>query len=156
MQYAITSKQLTDLHNGKCDLYFLQQMIKENYRDDSPMSTKINSAMKLMAPIINQLMEEKDKLQEELEDEMQKVREFLNLSSIWSVSFTKKFDNSWQGKTVVYNGHAVVIPENVDVNAETMYVIGDNLISESGDSHHIFIEDFIMRKDGIIQMITGS
>jgi len=156
MQYAITSKQLTDLYNGKIDLYFLQQMIKENYRDDSPMSTKINSAMKLMAPIINQLMEEKDKLQEELEDEMQKVRDAQNLSSIWSVSFTKKFDDSWQGKTVMYNGHAIVIPENVDVNAETMYVIGDNLISESGDSHHIFIEDFIMRKDGIIQMITGS
>lgn len=156
MQYAITSKQLTDLHNGKCDLYFLQQMIKENYRDDSPMSIKINSAMKLMAPIINQLIEEKDKLQDQLSDQMDKVRKAQNLSSIWSVSFAKKFNNSWQGKTVVYNGHAVVIPENVDVNAETMYVIGDNLISESGDSHHIFIEDFIMRKDGIIQMITGS
>jgi hypothetical protein len=112
--------------------------------------------MKLMAPVINQLMEENDKLQDQLNDEMEKVREFQNLSSIWSVSFTRKFDNSWQGKTVMYSGHKVVIPDNVEVNAETMYVIGDNLISKSGDGHHIFIENFIMRKDGVIEMITGS
>lgn len=154
--FTITSKQLTDLYNGKIDLYFLQQMVNEQFKEDSPIATKLNRAMKLMAPIINQLMEEKDKFQEELEDEMEKVRNAQGLSSIWSVSYTKKFDNSWQGKTVMYEGHAIVIPENVDVNAETMYVIGDNLISESGDGHHLFIEDFVMRNDGIIQMVTGS
>lgn len=156
MQYTITSKQLTDLHNGKCGLYFLQQWINENFKEDSPAVTRINDAMKLMAPVISQLMEEKDKLQEILDGKMDKVRKSQNLSSIWSVSFTKKFNNSWRGKTVTYCGHSIVIPDNVEVNAETMYVIGDKLISESGDSHHIFIEDFVVRGDGVIQMVAGS
>lgn len=153
--FIINRKDISNLHNGKCALYALQQIIGENFKETSYASKYLDQAMKYLVPTITKLMDEVDKTEDKIRDDMKEVRTKLCLMSFWSVSCDRVFPQSWAGKTVTYQNVSLVIPEDVTINYETMYVIGDRLIEDSGDEHHIFIEDFI-EKNGKIELVTGS
>lgn len=153
--FNIERKDISNLHNGKCALYALQQIMQENFKETSFANKYLDQAMNYLVPTITKLMDEVDKTEEKIRDDMKEVRTKLCLMSFWSVNCDRVFPQSWAGKTVTYQGYALVIPEDVEINNETMYVIGDRLIKDSGDQHHVFIEDFI-EKNGKIELVTGS
>jgi hypothetical protein len=151
----ITYDQIRDLHNGKCDLYQLQNFVEENFKTGSPIHTLILRAMKQMAPVINNLMDQRDKLDNLIIEECSDVREKLQLKSVWSNYERAEFPQSWAGKTMTYKGLGVDIPADTKIDRNVLYVVADKLITDSGDNHHIFIENFIENK-GKIELVTGS
>lgn len=153
--FIINRRDISNLHNGKCALHALEQIIGENFKETSYASKYLDQAMKYLVPTINKLMDEVDKAEQSIQDQLKEVRTKLCLMSFWSVPCDRVFPQSWAGMTVTYQGYALVIPVDVEINYETMYVIADRLIEDSGDQHHIFVEDFV-EKNGKIELITGS
>jgi hypothetical protein len=153
--FIINRKDISNLHNGKCALHALQQIMQENFKETSFANKYLDQAMKYLVPTINKLMDEVDKAEQSIQDQLKEVRTELCLMSFWSVPCDRVFPQSWAGKKVTYQGYALVIPEDTKIDYTTMYVIGDRLIEDSGDQHHVFIEDFI-EKNGKIELVTGS
>lgn len=154
--FEITSKQITDLHNGKCALYRLQEMITENYKDESSMVKSVREAMRLMTPVIKELMDKKDEQDTIISNEMEMIREKLGLNSIWSIYGRTEFPQSWAGKKVIYQGLECEIPSDVKISGEVLYVVANKLIEDSKDGHHIFIEGFYENSKGSLELVTGS
>lgn len=154
--FTITYEQIRDLHNGKCDLYQLQNLVEENYKSGSAIHTLVLRAMKQLAPVINQLMEQRDREDDKIMNECSEIREKLQLKSVWSIYDCTEFPQSWAGKTMTYNGLGVEIPSDMDIDRSVLYVVADKLITDSGDGHHIFIERLYEKADGTIGLVTGS
>lgn len=154
--FNITYDQIRDLHNGKCDLYQLQNFVEENYKSGSAIHTLVLRAMKQMAPVINELMSQRDKEDEVIMADAAIVREQLKLNSVWSIYDCNEFPQSWAGKTMTYYGLGVDIPADARIDRNVLYVVADKLITDSGDQDHIFIERLYEKADGTIGLVTGS
>jgi len=86
------------------------------------------------------------------------------LKSIWSIyEIGCNADNVGivgQNLTLIYENHwgpekvSCPLPDNP--TWRELYLAADNLIQLSGDSHHIFIERFTDRGNGIYELSTGS
>jgi hypothetical protein len=153
--FEISRSQISKLHNGKCALYQLQQFVDQNLKDSSPASRHLSQAMAYLVPVITGLMDEVDKVDDTVRNETEVIRTELKLRAVWSIFGHREFPQSWAGKTITYQGRALTIPTDEVLDRNTMYVIADKLIQDSGDYHHIFIEDFI-EDHGQIRLVTGS
>lgn len=94
-------------------------------------------------------------------DHYGEVRKELGLDAIWSIHEVENLSDRhpFEGvTTVTYKNHWGVNPVVVPVNGSTwaaLYVAGNAAIRDSGDDHHVFIEQFKKVGDTLV-MTTGS
>lgn len=127
------------------------------------ITDKINSLHKLAHSAISEELEQEDKDWETNHKALDEISSEYKLRSVWSVSeidYTKMQDcapemteityESW-GPTQFHKFDKPTTPTWLD-----LWKIGDTLIQQSGDTHHIFIESFEMVAPGKFKMWTGS
>jgi hypothetical protein len=92
------------------------------------------------------------------------VQEELGLQAVWSVYEVDNLSDRhpFEGADrVVYKNHWGKEPVSVSINGLTwtaLYVAANACIRDSGDDHHVFIEDFKIAKDDprTLVLSTGS
>jgi hypothetical protein len=101
----------------------------------------------------NEQVDKADKLNRAV---LEKIQDEYGFEAIWSISnVSDMYADFGYVEAVEYLGHTEVVGQNV--NWVELWEIADRLIEKSGDSHHIFIENFSKEKDGIVHhLITGS
>ena len=95
-------------------------------------------------------------------EHFKEVRDSLGLTTIWSMYEVEDMSerHPYQGiRTLTYKNHwgeggDVVVPVN-GLTWAALYVAANAAIRESGDLHHVYIEDFQQVDDTLI-LVTGS
>lgn len=161
VMYQISPNEVSCLHNAKCDLYQLEQFVSEHFKDDSAIAKRVKSLKGYLNPVANRLMDEKDKEWARIQRIYESDKSVNNFSSIFSIYENRDYPDDWIGKKMVYQGWGEKVSETImsrldNLSYLDMWETADSLIKKSGDSHHIFIEDFIEQSDGTIRLVTGS
>lgn len=89
------------------------------------------------------------------------VAEDLGLSTVWSMYEVENLSDRYPyegAKSVTYSDHwggkTVVVPIN-GLTWAALFVAADAAIRDSGDQHHVFIEQFVQKGDTLL-LTTGS
>ena len=96
-------------------------------------------------------------------DHYDAVREELGLSSVWSIYEVENLSerHPFESATKVHYKDHWGKPVTKEINGLTwaaLFVAGNAAIRDSGDAHHIYIEQFVPSKTdaGVLLMYTGS
>lgn len=121
----------------------------------------VDAAVEKIRAALTDCYRQEDEVFQKRGDHFSEVRTSLGLNAIWSMYEVEDLGerHAFAGvTTVTYRDHwgdgAVVVPINGFTWA-ALYVAANAAIRDSGDEHHVFIEDF--RKDGdTLVLTTGS
>jgi len=153
---TIKSKDFSLIHNSLCRL-----------RDASESSKKIKHSdlrkiVETLYGALGDAYKQDWAAHDKASDYWRGVADQRNYTSIWSMYEVKSCQDPhpYQGHTaLVYDtfwGDANSI--EVAINGSTwldLYDAADRVIYQSGDEHHIFIENFYV-EDGVLKLSTGS
>jgi len=95
------------------------------------------------------------------QDHYNAVQESLGLTAVWSIYEVNNLSEShpYRGvKTVTYESHQGPKPVVKGISGTSwaaLYTAANACIVDSGDNHHVFIEDFTVRGDTLV-LSTGS
>jgi hypothetical protein len=152
--YTITEDQIRNIHNAICDLdmrtHKMTDIISPILLEDlTGIVVKLRDAMDPIMKLKNQRWEERF-------DYYDTIKRMHSFKSVWSIYEISNFDrpSTMQGKVLKYEGNQFELPENH--TWFDLYAAADHLINISGDGHHMFIEDFYVKGDGVLSLCTGS
>jgi len=157
--FSITSDQISKLHNAYWLINNEIEQLEEVLRSDKIVA--LRKAVSIFSEAYIPLMEEKDKEWDRRNSYYDDLRENHKFRSVWSIYDVVSFQaNSGIEGTVLKYGK-VNIPMKKDtmtmcITWLDMWKYADQAIKESEDEHHLFIERFYDRGDGVIELITGS
>ena len=156
-KYTLMHKDFSNLHNAKCYLNSLVESI------DGVAGSSVVDKLKEIQALLNKGMA--DVNEQEARDfdarmeHYRKVQEANRFMSVWSIfDVDNVFDLSgMQGREMAYQGKVVPLPGGT-LQWWDLWRAAERLIKESGDSHHVFIETFVPRKNNpnILELVTGS
>jgi len=157
--FSITSDQISKLHNA----YWLWST-EVNQLEDTLRSDKITTLRKaafLLKEAYTPLMEEKDKEWDRRNSYYDDIKQANNFKSVWSIYEVFSFQASSGFGNGILKYENVKVPMREDTNTGCitwmdMWKFAEQAIRESEDSHHMFIEAFKDRGDGVIELVTGS
>lgn len=124
------------------------------------MSPQVKSDFQELQNAVQALFKEQreqdDKSHDEKSELFDLVREQHKFSSIWSIYKMSDFKEQFGFvEAVEYQGHTEVV--GTEVTWLQLWEIADRLIELSGDTHHLFVENFSKKdKDIVHRLITGS
>ena len=148
----LTAKEFTDIHNA---LYYLECI------DTEEVNIQVN---KIRAALKSAYAQE-DEVFDRRRDHYADVRSQLGLDhSVWSVYEVDDLSerHPFEGADrVVYKDHWGKQPVSCSINGLTwaaLYIAANACIRDSGDTHHCFIEQFIVSEDDsrTLKLMTGS
>lgn len=155
---TLKANDFKTLHNGLCELdrmvgKLLQGNVYEGQKLEQVAQALRNSLQDAYAQERNDF--------DRKSDHYSQVKEELGLRSIWSIyevdNLSERFP--FEGVTrVVYKDHWGDSPVATQINGSTwaaLYVAADACIRDSGDEHHVFIEQFKQFGDTLV-LTTGS
>lgn len=158
---SLTKKQFDELVSVFPLLHSLEQKL------DGVVAPHIVKDIKQVYKIISNVCEEEINKQEAIEDkndaQLSELAEENHFSSVWSVETVQAKDmNSLcphRIKKITYESFGK--PQSIKITQTNLtwldiWKICDELMSKSGDTHHIFIEDLIEDKKGVFSLSTGS
>lgn len=123
----------------------------------------LENMQKLLGEVMQPIWDKDNEIFEENEDQLDKIRDENNFQTIWSVSevLAKDLNKKMPFKigTIYYEswGKEVKREINKKITWLEAWRVAEELILSSGDTHHIFIEDFHLDKDkGVVKLSTGS
>ena len=127
------------------------------------ISDKINSLHKLALSAISEELEQENKDWETNQKALDEISSANKLRSVWSVTeidHTKMQDTAPEMTEISYESWGPTQVHKFDKPTTPTWLelwqIGDKLIKQSGDDHHIFIESFKEVAPGKFKMWTGS
>ena len=145
---TLTAKEFNTIHNALCSL--------DNVNDD-----KVIQKVEEIRLALQGAYEQERQIKDRRYDHYNQVKKDLGLDAIWSVTEIDNLNepHPYEGvKYVTYKkfwGEGIVTQA---INGNTwaaLYVAANACIRDSGDDHHVFIEDF--RKSGdTLLLTTGS
>lgn len=161
----------------------LRELNNESIKTLEPICSKLELLIKKLNPLLSQslmnelketrnlaktALDQNNKLESEYQNKvfaaLDKIVEENNFISVWSISevapedFDKPFSNK-PVKSISYNGNSVSFPAiGKNITWLEAWKHADQLIQESEDEQHIFIEDFTEDNDnsGHFLVTTGS
>ncbi len=163
MKFApqLTAEDFKNVHNGKCSLHNAIQRL-DGVINDAVMKELVK-AYELINQGLKGAYEEEAAEYQRSWDVCQRLSEDHGFSSIWSIHEVKDFTEVPfpEARAVTYTQHwgkpvDVLLPANP--TWLDLWKAADVLIKRSGDSHHVYIEDFKPRKENsfILELSTGS
>ena len=156
---TLTAEEFKQIHNGLCDLRFAVENLEGVL---SPLLyDRLVKAKDEIHKGLQGAFDQEDREFNRKSDHYMSVADDLNLNAIWSMYEVQNLNDrhSFEGVTrVVYRNHNGVGPVSCTINGGTwaaLYVAANACIRDSGDCHHVFIEDFTKEDDTLI-LFTGS
>ena len=145
---SLTAKEFETIHNA---LWYLGQV-------DKP---EVQSLVEEIRGALKGAYEQEQAIKDRRYDHYSQVKKDLGLDTIWSVTEVDNLSDNhpYEGaKYVSYKDHwgNGVVTQAINGNTwAALYVAANACIRDSGDDHHVFIEDF--RKSGdTLLLTTGS
>jgi hypothetical protein len=159
---TLTADEFKTIHNALCDLDSVKQSLEDVLNKD--LYIKLAKATSQIREGLANAYEQDNKSFDEKSNHYDSVRTDLGLTAIWSIfeidnlSDRHPFGDVLQ---VAYTDHWGEKPVYAEVNGLTwaaLYVAANAAIRDSGDKHHIYIEDFRPNPKNPQQLIlsTGS
>jgi len=159
---ALTKGQWKQLHNALCAAEREASSLFAVLKDGGEGIAALKSVREALAPAYAQDEEAFDRQHTYFES----FREANGLQAIWSIYELDQHGfldlHPFEGAThVVYDSHWGQGDPEAEIQGGTwadLYRVADRVIQQSGDNHHIFIEQFTPIKDrpGYLRLITGS
>lgn len=159
--FTFTSDDFKTVHNALCEL----RSVCENLEGvlNPALYKKLIKARDDIRAGLNNVYEQESKSFDSKYDHYSSVKEDLGLSAVWSVYEVADLNerHPFEGATKVhYKDHwgKPVTKDIVGATWAALYVAGNAAIRDSGDDHHIFIEQFKPSKAdaSVLIMQTGS
>lgn len=92
LQFTITDKQISSIHNAMCYLYRLEDHISHNFKDGSEISQYVKETFKYLKPVRDELMGVKDMHDDEIRNLATGYAKEHNLKhTTWSIYNIKSF-----------------------------------------------------------------
>ena len=159
---TLTADEFKHLHNG---LWELDCMVEKLITGNVYEGQKLATIAKTLRDSLKGAYEQDHKSFESKSDHYDDVKTQLGLDhSVWSIYEVNNLSerHPFAGATkVVYKDHWGTKPVSCEVVGATwaaLYVAANACIRDSGDGHHIFIEQFKPSKEdaGVLILQTGS
>ncbi len=159
---TITAEDFKIIHNALCEMRSVYETIQGVVRE--PITDKLASAIREMETGLKDAYEQDNKAFDDKYTHYDNVKLNLDLSAIWSIYEVNNLSDRhpFEGADrVVYKDHWGNKPVSCSINGLTwaaLYVAANACIRDSGDAHHVFIEQFKPAKDDPRTLIlsTGS
>lgn len=159
---TLTADEFKTLHNG---LWELDCMVSKLLHGNVYEGQKLEQIARTLRDSLKGAYEQDHKAFETKSDHYDQVRKQMGLKTTWSIyEIDNMADHHRFGPDVdrvVYRDHWGDEPVQASIQGSTwaaLYAAADHCIRNSGDSHHVFIEDFRPAKDDPRTLIlqTGS
>lgn len=159
---TLTADEFKTIHNALCELDNVKAQLENVLNKD--LFVKLVKASNGIRKGLEGAYEQESKAFDTKHEHYSQVKQELGLDSIWSIYEVDNLSDRhpFEGATqVVYKDHwgkgDIVVPVNGSTWA-ALYVAGNAAIRDSGDSHHVFIEQFKQSSINpqILFMTTGS
>ncbi len=159
---TLTAKEFTTVHNGLCDIDSAIRRLEDVINPE--LYKKLAHGLDQVRKGLKGAYEQDDRAFNDKSAHYSQVQEELGLRAVWSeydvdnMSDRHPFEGA---DRVVYKDHWGDKPVSCSINGLTwaaLYVAADACIRDSGDNHHVFIEQFKPAKDDPRTLIlsTGS
>ena len=153
---TLTADEFKKLHNGLCDLDCMV------HRLSTSEGVQLAVIVKTLRDSLAGVYEQDNLAFESKHDYYDRVRNELGLRSIWSIYEVEDLSSRYpfEATKVHYKDHwgNPVTTDIVGATWEALYVAADKAIRDSGDNHHVFIEQFTPSKEdsSVLVLSTGS
>jgi hypothetical protein len=159
---TITAEDFKTIHNALCEMRSVYETIHGVVRE--PITDKLASAIREMETGLKDAYEQDNKAFDDKYAHYDDVRSQLGLANaVWSIFEVNNLSDRhpFHGATKVhYKDHwgKPVTKDIVGATWAALYVAGNAAIRDSGDTHHIYIEEFKPSKEdaSVLIMQTGS
>jgi hypothetical protein len=156
---TLTPQEFTTIYNLQCQLHSISQRL-EHVIHPSVHAELVDVRNKILT-IIEPTLEKEDEDFDKNLEEFTKIQQENNLFANWSYYEISPSDinkkHSFKNiKSISYEG--ITIPFNKENKPKTwldLWKVSDQIIRQSGDTHHCFLEDWRFQ-DGNLDVITGS
>jgi len=164
---TLTAYEFRDLHNALCDLRSIRSAMEHSIVKVDRVESVIAQFEQALAGAYKQ----DDDAGDRKHDHYREVQESLGLDAVWSMYEVDNLNEShpYRGvKTVTYESHSgdflrlrgvwgpkPVVKGIAGTSWAALYTAANACIRDSGDEHHVFIEDFTVRGDTLV-LSTGS
>jgi hypothetical protein len=154
---TLTAYEFKDLHNALCDL----RNIRSDMEHSMVKLDRVEDVIARFEQALSGAYQQDNDAFGTKSDHYDEVRKGLGLSAIWSIY---EVDNLSEPHpfgdvtTVTYESHWGPNPVVKGIAGHTwaaLYTAANACIRDSGDDHHVFIEDFKVRGDTLV-LSTGS
>lgn len=158
---TLQAKDFSTVHNALCELRSVQERLTGVIHHD--LADKLQSIVRSFEDGLADAYRQDNEKFETKMSHFGNVQEELGLRAVWSIYEIENMSDRhpFEGADrVVYKDHWGK-PVSCSINGLTwaaLYVAGDACIRDSGDNHHIFIEQFAPSKEDprTLIMQTGS
>ena len=159
LTFSITAEQISKLHNAYWMLNDEVTQLEEAL--NSSKITSLRKGLSILKDAYLPLSEAKDIEWDRRNTYFETVREANKFKSVWSIYEVGILQacSGLEGKVLKYGRVSIPLRQDVKLYCLTwiyLWECAEQAIKESGDGHHIFIEGFKDRGDGVIELITGS
>lgn len=159
---TLTAEEFKTIHNALCDMRSVQESLTGVINER--LTLKLHCAIKEFEKGLARAYDEDNKAFSRKSDHYQDVGSELGLNSNWSIYEVDNLSDRhpFEGADrVVYKDHWGSKPVQCSINGLTwaaLYVAANACIRDSGDKHHMYIEQFEPSKDDPRTLIlqTGS
>lgn len=152
-EIKVTQEGLNKLMNLQYKFHSVGQKLEH-------MSPQIQAEFKELQSAVSELFkshrEEEDKAYSLKSEVLDKIQEENGFQAIWSMSEVSDM-NAMFGyvEAVEYEGNTEMV--GTEVTWLQLWAIADRLIKQSGDFHHIYVENFHKKTGDIVhRLVTGS
>ena len=155
---TLTAEEFKQLHNG---LWELDCMVEKLVRGNVHEGQKLAEIAKTIRDSLKGAYEQDSRSFDQKHSHYESVQKDLGLDAIWSVYEVSDLNkpHNFEGVTKVqYRNHFGEKPVSCKIIGNTwaaLYVAANACIRDSGDDHHVFIENFTKEDDTLI-LSTGS
>lgn len=160
---TITAEDFKTIHNALCEMRSVYETIQGVVRE--PITDKLASAIREMETGLKDAYEQDNKAFDDKYEHYNDVRNQLGLDhAVWSIFEVNNLSDRHpfeDADRVVYKDHWGEKPVSCSINGSTwaaLYIAANACIRDSGDAHHVFIEQFKPAKDDLRTLVlsTGS
>lgn len=157
---TLTADEFRTVHNALCELRSVYQSLQGVVRE--PITDKMAAAIRQVEEGLKGAYVQDNTAFERKHGYYSQVRDEMKFRSTWSIYEIDDFYTPHpypSDSFVVYTNHwgagrkhyPVMGPQWIDV-----WAAADLAVQESGDGHHVFIENFILENGNELHMSTGS
>lgn len=156
---TLQADEFKKLHNG---LWELDCMVEKLVNGNVYEGQKLAAIAKTLRDSLVNAYEQDNRAFERKHDHYDQVRNELGLRSMWSIYEVEDLSSRYpfEATKVHYKDHwgNPVTTDIVGATWEALYVAADKAIRDSGDTHHVFIEQFTPSKEdsSVLVLSTGS
>jgi len=159
---TLTKDEFRDIHNALCDLDMVAQDLEEVLKPEKFL--RLLKAKSAIREALKRSYEEEREVFSTRSDLYDSARSELGCRSVWSIYEVEDLyaEHPYQGATeVAYKDHWGEKSVRVPLAGSRwldLYIAADYLIKESGDDHHIYIEQFkpLQENNTVLMLQTGS